>query len=153
MSLTNLQPLGQNDTSLSSGYAVCNSKELPVWHCEQLSAGEPSSDVPVFRFVRQNWTTRQRALGVRLEIGRDGIRSANPEGTVLSMDVPSLDDGRSGAFCALNHIFPSAQMAEGWVRARENIVVLSLDEAWQVVKTGWIEPFERAVRLAEEGMN
>lgn len=82
---------------------------------------------------------------INLEIGPEGIHSSNPEGAVLSIDVLSLDDERSGAFCALNHMFSSANQAEAWVGTRENIEVLSLDETWHVVKTGWIEPFTNAL--------
>jgi alkylmercury lyase len=105
-------------------------------------------------FLGENATVRtlspKTGEEIQLEIGPDGIHSSIPEGAVLSIDVPNLDAGKSGAACALNHMFANTDKAENWVGDRESIAILSLDEAWKVVKSGWIDPFNQALMLAEK---
>ncbi|MEE8061337.1 MAG: organomercurial lyase [Gemmatimonadales bacterium] len=69
---------------------------------------------------------------IKLTISPDGITSADPEGTALSLVVPDLDDLRQdvrASFCGRVHFFGSIDEAREWARARPGAYVATLEQA------------------------
>ncbi len=69
---------------------------------------------------------------ITLTISPDGITSADPEGTALSLVVPDLDDLRQdvrASFCGRVHFFGAIDEAREWARARPGAYVATLEQA------------------------
>lgn len=91
--------------------------------------------------------------GIRLTITPAGVQFLNPAGAVLSIVVPGLsgacapeqnDAGRRPA-CEAMHFFCSKAVAVQWLATHPDVAILSVDEAWQLAYTVWIEPFTKTL--------
>ena len=76
-----------------------------------------------------------------LDVTPEGIASANPASTVISVPVvePHEVDTSSvqaiwGTFCHRSFFFPSRDEGERWARDKEKIVIASLDEAFDIAR-------------------
>jgi len=85
------------------------------------------------RWVKRVDTTRRE---LQLEIGREGVRRAEPEGMALSFLAPDgpFDKDVITKFCHHIHFFASPEAAESWVRARPGHLVLSLEEGVELAR-------------------
>lgn len=86
---------------------------------------------------------------IRLTITPEGIKGLDPTGAVLSVVIPGITpccepgakSGPQGPVCRAIHFFSSGQAAGAWLVAYPGITVLSVPEAWQLVRKVWIESF------------
>ena len=83
---------------------------------------------------------------VRVTVGQEGIEQSDPANavvTVVALD-PKKNDVSSveaiwGNFCHQVFFFPSREEAERWAGERDDIVILSVDEAYQLGKQVFTE--------------
>ena len=71
---------------------------------------------------------------VSLEVGPDGVREVQPEGTVVSIVIP---DGPFGfdvieSFCHRVYFFASEEAGAGWVAEHEGTTLLSVEDAFEL---------------------
>jgi len=78
---------------------------------------------------------------VRLTVSPKGIEEVDPAGTVVSMVIvdPADADMASveaiwGAFCHHNFFFASHEEAARWAAGRDDIEILSVEEAYELVR-------------------
>jgi alkylmercury lyase len=89
----------------------------------------------------------QTGESVQLMVSPDGIEVFTPAETALSIVIASgCTSGISGTFCGQIHFFASGDAAETWRAGREDIMVLTLNEAYQLAKVIYVEPMLTALR-------
>jgi alkylmercury lyase len=87
-------------------------------------------------------------IPIHLTITPEGIERVDPATTVVAVVVPGVTPscdlqaqaGPQGPVCPSMHFFRSGEAAIPWLEANPGIVLLSLDEAWQLAYTVFIEP-------------
>jgi hypothetical protein len=78
---------------------------------------------------------------IRLTVSPQGIESATPSTTVLSIVTDShCTTGPQGSFCGRIHFFASEEVAAQWSSTYADIAVFTLDEAYQIAYALYIEP-------------
>jgi alkylmercury lyase len=85
---------------------------------------------------------------INLTITPEGIESVDPATTVVAVVVPGVtpscdlqaQGGPQGPVGPSMHFFRSQEAAIPWLEANPGMVLLSLDEAWQLGYTVFIEP-------------
>lgn len=84
----------------------------------------------------------QSGVPVRLVVGPEGVRSAEPAEAVLTFarltEAGGFDDDVISNFCHHILFFDSAESAAGWKGDRTDVVVLSLDEGVDLARL-WVE--------------
>lgn len=90
---------------------------------------------------------------IRLTVSPDGISDYDPPTAHLSIAVPGLSchiDGSSGPetgpesdACSQMYFFSSRQSAEMWLQERPEIAILTVEEAWRLAKTNWLDRRDR----------
>jgi alkylmercury lyase len=86
---------------------------------------------------------------IHLTVTPEGVTEFRPSSAVLSITVPGIScrsDGSCGPetgpqseACSQMHFFASRESAEAWLKDRPGIAVLSVDEAWRLAKTNWLD--------------
>jgi alkylmercury lyase len=99
--------------------------------------------------VRSNWAAT--GAPVRVGVTPDGVQEIDPAGAMVSL-VPSdtAEDIRRG-FCRHVHFFASAAVAQAWAAERENIAIVSVQEAFVVGRDLVIRMLGGLPRHAEDG--
>lgn len=92
---------------------------------------------------------------VHLTITPRGVTAVEPDGVVVSVDVPGqpnacgtggqFHDGATGASCSSMHYLRTCAEGERWRATHPNVAILSLADAWRVAEAVWIEPFRQAL--------
>jgi alkylmercury lyase len=86
---------------------------------------------------------------IRLTVTPEGIEALDPSDTVLSMVIPGVtpqcnpgsQSGPQGPLCSAIYFFSSREAASTWLVAHPGTAILSAEEAWQLAREVWIEPF------------
>ncbi len=86
-------------------------------------------------------TSPLRKETVRLTVSANGVESVTPKDAVMSMIVVDTDQVELdsltavwGVFCHNIFFFPSRREAEEWARGKNNIEMISPDEAYEIAK-------------------
>jgi alkylmercury lyase len=90
---------------------------------------------------------------IRLTVTPEGVTEVHPAETVVSEVLPgftpsctpSRKTGPGSASCSQTHFFSSRRAAETWLQDHPKIAILTLEEACQLARVIWIEPFIRAL--------
>ena len=72
---------------------------------------------------------------IRLSVGPDGLRSVEPEGTVVSFLAPDESGFRRdviSAFCHYIHFFSSAEVGADWLERNPGTFLVSLPDAFRL---------------------
>jgi alkylmercury lyase len=78
---------------------------------------------------------------IRLTVSPDRVEAVSPPETALSIVFSSgCTSGINGTFCGQIHFFVSSEAALQWVNERNDFVVLSLSEAFEVARKVYVEP-------------
>jgi hypothetical protein len=85
---------------------------------------------------------------IRLTITPDGVTQYSPAGTVLSIAVPGVSCNREEAdgeadrareSCQQMYFFSTRTAAEQWIKDYPGVVILTVEDAWQLAKAHWID--------------
>ncbi len=87
---------------------------------------------------------------IRLRVAPEGVKAVEPPDVVLSIAVPGVtpccetgaQSGPQGPVCTTMHFFSSREAARAWLIAHPGLAILSVEEAWQLAREVWIEPFQ-----------
>lgn len=82
---------------------------------------------------------------VQLTVTPDGVVEFSPEGMVLSVFLEGEPTGPQSSMCSQMHFFGSRESAETWLKDHPGVSLASLEEAFEMVRTYVISPFERAL--------
>ncbi|MFX0151117.1 MAG: organomercurial lyase [Candidatus Hodarchaeota archaeon] len=91
---------------------------------------------------------------IQLSITPDGVASMSPDGTVLSVATPGVSCsydrvGRGSEVCGQMHFFSSPVTAEVWLKKRPGTLMLTVNEAYQVVHTLWLNRLPEELKYPE----
>ena len=93
---------------------------------------------------------------IRITVGPEGVKEANPAGAVMSTVVfdPDSTDLNTPTdiqmnFCRNIHFFTSEEEVEQWAAGRSDIETLSLEEAFDLGYQLWPEAYSYAKALSE----
>ena len=93
---------------------------------------------------------------IRITVGPEGVKEANPAGAVMSTVVfdPDSTDLNTPTdiqmnFCRNIHFFASGEEVEQWAAGRSDIETLSLEEAFELGNQMWPEAYSYAKALSE----
>jgi len=84
---------------------------------------------------------------VQLELSPGGIPHASPPGLVVTfppVDPRALRADVLGSFCCEVHFFSSADAGRAWAATRPGVVLVSVEEAWQLGRRKNAEQFNLA---------
>jgi alkylmercury lyase len=83
---------------------------------------------------------------VRVTVSPDGIKQVNPSGAVVSVVVLDPDNGQVKSvqeawsqFCHQVYFFASREEAERWAEGKDDIEILTVDEAFELGRYAWSE--------------
>ncbi|MBZ0308378.1 MAG: alkylmercury lyase [Anaerolineae bacterium] len=86
---------------------------------------------------------------IYLEVSPEGIQSASPEEIFVSVVVSDYCTvGREGSFCGRIHFFANHEAAKTWGAEIEDIAVFNLNDAYEIVRQVYIEPFRKHLMLS-----
>ncbi len=93
---------------------------------------------------------------IKMRVGPEGVREVDPAGTAMSMVIvdPDMAEMRSAAdimmtFCRNIHFFACADEVTRWAAGRDDIMTLSLDEAFEFGRRLWPESYAYAETLGQ----
>ena len=93
---------------------------------------------------------------IRITVGPEGVKEANPAGAVMSTVVFDPDSTELNTptdiqmnFCRNIHFFASEEEVEQWAAGRSDIETLSLEEAFDLGYQLWPEAYSYAKALSE----
>jgi alkylmercury lyase len=79
---------------------------------------------------------------IQLTVSPQRIETAAPASTVLSVVLnTTCSSGLGSSFCGRIHFFATREAAKEWVSDTEDIGIFTLDEAYQIARQVYIEPF------------
>lgn len=84
---------------------------------------------------------------IRLTVTPQGIESARPSATVLSIvTATQCTSSLNGTFCGQIYFFASRDAAQAWSVDKNDIAILTVDEAWQLTHEIYIEPMMKQIQ-------
>ena len=82
---------------------------------------------------------------VRVTVSPDGVKETDPEDAIVSVVVLDPDKGEIGSveeawsqFCHQVYFFASREEAEEWTANRNDIEILTVDEAFELGRRAWV---------------
>ena len=91
---------------------------------------------------------------IRMRVGPEGVREVDPAGTAMSMVVVEPDTAEMSSaadimmtFCRNIHFFACADEVTRWAAGRDDIMTLTLDEAFELGRGLWPEAYAYAETL------
>lgn len=91
-----------------------------------------------------------------MTVGPEGVQEVSPPGAVMSMVIVDPDTAALNTpkeiqmtFCRMIHFFASLEELEHWAAGREDIKVLSLEEAFDLGSQLWPEAYSYAKALSK----
>lgn len=93
---------------------------------------------------------------IRLTVTPEGISQVTPSEAVISVVLPGITPrcspdrkaGPESPSCTQMHFFSSGEAAESWLHNHPHVAILSLEDAFELARVIWIEPY---ARLAKSG--
>ena len=93
---------------------------------------------------------------IRMRVGAEGVQEVDPAGTAMSMVIvdPDTAEMRSAAdimrtFCRNIHFFACANEVARWAAGRDDIMTLTLDQAFELGRGLWPEAYAYAETLGQ----
>ena len=86
---------------------------------------------------------------IRLTIAPDGVTEFSPASAVISVVLSrelAERNGPQSAVCRQMHFFDSRESAETWQEDHQDVTILTIEEAYQIVRQHLIEPMQHALQ-------
>jgi alkylmercury lyase len=84
---------------------------------------------------------------IHLTIPPDGVPTYDPPGTVLSIVLSGGDrSGPQSPLCSQMHFFSSRETAEIWVKDHPDATIMTVEDAYQLVREHVHAPLEKALQ-------
>lgn len=84
---------------------------------------------------------------IQLTVSPQRVEAATPASTVLSVVLNlTCSSGLGSSFCGRIHFFATREAAEEWASGTKDIGIFTLDEAYQIARQVYIEPFLQHVQ-------
>ncbi|MBZ0305957.1 MAG: hypothetical protein K8I82_07815 [Anaerolineae bacterium] len=94
-------------------------------------------------------TCPETGEAIHLEVSAEGIQSASSEEIFVSVVVSDCCTvGREGSFCGRIHFFANHKSANSWAAEIEDIAVFNLNDAYEIARQVYIEPFRKHLMLS-----
>lgn len=74
---------------------------------------------------------------IQMRVTKEGVKDLNPEGSVMSILVPSSEEVNKNvvqSFCHHVHFFESPSSGSKWISGKEGHLIISVDEGFQLGK-------------------
>jgi alkylmercury lyase len=91
---------------------------------------------------------------IRMRVGPEGVREVDPAGTAMSMVIVDPDTAEMSSaadimmtFCRNIHFFACGDEVARWAAGRDDIMTLSLDQAFELGRRLWPEAYAYAETL------